>query len=242
MTRLAIAAGAILALSAGAPASWQYVFVEGEQGYTGTRDVSVFEDFAANASGGDPVLYVGVTQFGDLRRAFISFDVSRMPPGTIIEDVELEMSVERARTGAEPHRLHRVTAGWDEGPATSPDSGAGGQGVAAATGDVTWTHASFPLVSWSVPGGEFDPAESALTSVGSAGTMASFGSQGMVGDVQLWVDDPSSNRGWVLVGNEAGIHNAKRFHSSEAVNFALRPRLKVTFRSPSSARNWDLYE
>ncbi len=231
-----------MALACGAQASFQYILVEGGNGYAGTRDVSVFDDFASNASAGDPVLYVGVTQFGDLRRAFLRFDVSILPPGTIIEDVVLELHVERARTGAEPHRLHRVTAGWDEGPATSPDSGAGGQGVAAATGDVTWSHASFPLVSWSVPGGEFDPAESALTSVGSAGTMASFGSQGMVGDVQLWVDDPSSNRGWVLVGNEAGIHNAKRFHSSEGSNADTRPKLKVTFRSPSAARNWDLYE
>ncbi len=236
-----IAALASLATVARA-SSWQYVLVEGEQGYAGTRDASIFSDFPSNASGRDPVLYVGMTQFGDVRRALIRFDVSFLPPGTIIERVELELSVERARTGAEPHRLHRMTAGWDEGPATSPDSGAGGTGTPAALGDVTWSHATFPLVTWSVPGGEFDPAESATASFGAAGSTASFESPGLAGDVQLWVDDPGSNRGWMLLGNEAGIHNAKRFYSSEATNAALRPKLRIAFRSPSRATNWELYE
>lgn len=238
----AIAAALACVLPHALPANWQYILADGENGYTGTRDVSVFSDFTSNASGRDPVLYVGMTQFADKRRAFIKFDLSVMPPGTIIERVQLELSVERARTGPEPHQLHRVTSLWDEGPATAPDSGAGGTGTPAASGDVTWTYANFPLVLWSQPGGEFDPLESAITSFGSAGTTGTFESQGMVGDVQLWVDDPGSNRGWILLGNEAGIHNAKRFHSSEAADPALRPRLKVTFRTPSAAANWQLYD
>ena len=37
----------------------------------------------------------------------------------------------------------------------------------------------------------------------------------MVSDVQGWVDNPGSNNGWMVIGDEANLTTARRFDSSE---------------------------
>ena len=37
----------------------------------------------------------------------------------------------------------------------------------------------------------------------------------MLADVQKWLDDPSSNFGWLLLGDETKSRTTKRFDSSE---------------------------
>jgi hypothetical protein len=51
----------------------------------------------------------------------------------------------------------------------------------------------------------------------------------MTGDVQSWIDDPSSNNGWMLIGFTGDLrYTARRFGSSEDADFA--PLLTVTFQ------------
>jgi hypothetical protein len=60
----------------------------------------------------------------------------------------------------------------------------------------------------------------------------------MVADVQSWVDNPSSNFGWLLLGNEASAPTAKSFDSRESGN---GPVLVVTFNAPIPTTNaWAL--
>jgi hypothetical protein len=54
----------------------------------------------------------------------------------------------------------------------------------------------------------------------------------MVADAQSWLDAPSSNHGWILVGDEDGSNTSKRFVSREGADAALRPQLVVTYRMP----------
>jgi hypothetical protein len=51
----------------------------------------------------------------------------------------------------------------------------------------------------------------------------------MVADVQSWLDDPASNFGWLLLGDETTSLTARRFDTREAPNSALRPALEITF-------------
>jgi hypothetical protein len=50
-------------------------------------------------------------------------------------------------------------------------------------------------------------------------------------DVQGWVDQPASNHGWILIGQEDGVQNAKRFSSRTSTE---PPRLEVRYREPSA--------
>jgi hypothetical protein len=54
-------------------------------------------------------------------------------------------------------------------------------------------------------------------------------------DIQEWLANPDQNFGWILIGNETAIFNARRLHSSEAPDLALRPSLAIQFVSPGGA-------
>ncbi len=51
----------------------------------------------------------------------------------------------------------------------------------------------------------------------------------MVSDVQAWLDAPSTNDGWLLLGNETTSSTAKRFDTKENLDLNARPLLVVTY-------------
>ena len=51
----------------------------------------------------------------------------------------------------------------------------------------------------------------------------------MVADVQAWLDNPTTNFGWLLQGNEIETSTTKRFASKEHATAELRPQLLVSF-------------
>jgi hypothetical protein len=51
----------------------------------------------------------------------------------------------------------------------------------------------------------------------------------MVSDVQGWLNNPSSNSGWLLLGNESTTLTSKRFDTKENTTASLRPKLAVTY-------------
>lgn len=136
----------------------------------------------------------------------------------------------RTRAGPETIRVHRLLADWGEG--TSNASGNEGTGTSSASGDATWVHRFFNSDSWNNPGGDFSSVFSASTSVGGSGSYTWGSTSQLVADVQGWVDQPSINFGWVLIGNEAGSQTAKRFDSRENGTSANRPVLTITYTPP----------
>ena len=50
----------------------------------------------------------------------------------------------------------------------------------------------------------------------------------MVADVKMWLDNPSSNHGWLLMGQDNSTV-VKRFDTRENANEANRPTLILTF-------------
>lgn len=212
---------------------------QGVGGYTGTDDTTLYQNRVDNSNGGFGFVFAGVTQDASPRRALVRFDLSAIPATAVIQSVELRLSVDRSRPGTETHTLHRVTAAWGEGAVNSGEPG--GLGAAATAGDATWNARLFGSASWATPGGDFAPTTSAVTVVDIEGTTATFTGAAMILDVQAWADGTVANHGWILRGNEVGVHNAKRFHSSEGVP-GLRPRLTVTYTDPAAVRGWEAYE
>ncbi|MCA9289636.1 MAG: multicopper oxidase family protein, partial [Phycisphaerales bacterium] len=79
----------------------------------------------------------------------------------------------------------------------------------------------------------FDPIVSASQVVGAEDVYEWTGA-GLIADVQAWLDDPASNHGWFLYGNESESGTTKRFDSRENPNAGDRPVLIVDFILPAT--------
>jgi hypothetical protein len=143
--------------------------------------------------------------------------------------VSATLKLRVTKTRAEKHTLvlHRVLVGWGEGRSTPSTSGGGGGGP-AADGDARWLHTFFDTETWSSAGGDFDPEASAETSVAGNASWR-WTSEQMAADIQQWLDDPASNYGWILVGNESANQTTKRFATRENSDEGHRPLLTVEY-------------
>lgn len=200
---------------------------------TPTKDATIFNDGAGNrADGQQSTLYsgrAGTNTTWPVRRALLAFDVAgALPAGATITSVQLKLYMSKTVTGAQTYNVHRLTSGWNEGPA----SGQSGNGAPASTGDVTWLHTFWNNQFWSTPGGDFATAASASTSVGSSFNWYAWNSTAaLVGDVQGWLDAPATNHGWILIGPEGVLKSAKQFESRESLP-QFRPQLVIDYTPP----------
>ena len=183
----------------------------------------------ALSNGAGESLFVGMTLSNGARRGLIAFDVSSIPAGSTVTQVDLTMTMDMGVGGSQSIALHEVLADWGEGASNSGFPGGGG--APAQPGDATWLDRFFGLVgaTWASPGGDFDPSVSAQTPVDASGTYSWSSTAALVADVQSWVDAPASNYGWILIGNEALTMTAKRFASRERSVAAQVPMLTVQF-------------
>lgn len=194
------------------------------------RDNTLYEDAGgALSNGAGSYVFTGNTSGNGVRRALLRFDVAgAVPPGSTITSAALALNMSMAISGPENVDLHRVTADWGEG--SSDAGGPEGGGTASTPGDATWIHTFFNTALWTAPGGDFSAAPSAAALVDGTGVYVWGSSAGMVADTQTWLDDPASNFGWILVGNEAVLGTAKRFDSRSG---PLPPVLCVAAAAPA---------
>ena len=201
---------------------------------TTTKDNTLYEDAAgAKSNGAGSYFFTGNTKDGFHRRAVIAFDLSAVPAGSTITGVTLTLRASRvAQNVGETVSLRRLLANWGEG--TSNADQQEGAGAASTPGDATWIHTFYNTAFWSTAGGDFSSAASAATTVGGTGQY-SWSSAGMVADVQAWLDNPATNFGWIVMGNEGTAETAKRFDSKENTTVANRPSLTITYTPPTTA-------
>jgi hypothetical protein len=196
---------------------------------TPSKDNTLFETTNGATSNAIGVhLFAGTTQGASKRRAVLAFDIaSLVPPGSRISRVSLAMTVSMTIAGTQPVNLHRLNSDWGEG---NSDAGSGrdGAGISARPGDATWIHTFSPDRRWTTAGGDFEAAADATAQVASATGV--WESAAMIARVQQWLDQPASNRGWIVIGNETRATTAKRFDSREAPNASSRPSLTIEFQ------------
>jgi hypothetical protein len=188
----------------------------------------------SNGAGGD--VFTGTTAEGNARRALVMFDLSAIPAGSLVQSATLHLTLTQApsTTGFQNVSLYRLLADWGEEASVAP--GPGGLGGTAERGDATWAESFYQSTAWTTPGGDFAASVSATTAVGSvAGTDYAWGSTAaMVADVQAWVNDPSVNHGWIVIGNEIATRSARRLASRENVTTSFRPHLVVEYTAPTA--------
>lgn len=201
------------------------------------RDNTLFEDAGGQlSSGAGAWLFVGRNSLGKIRRALIAFDLPALPADAVLDSAVLSVHVSNVSDPTtHPVRVHRVLAAWGEGASVST----GGGGAPSTPGDATWIHAFYPDVLWPAPGGSYDPTASATRAVADTASYE-WSSTVLTDDVRSWMAAPSSNFGWVLVGDESTVQTARRVDSRENPVPGWRPTLTLhyTTGTPTIAESW----
>ena len=214
---------------------------------TPSADTMLHEYFPENNLGGQSYLNAGTTQNGPRTRGLMAFDVAgAIPSGAIVNSVTLTLEVVgQPVDGDAPSNfgLHRMLVGWGEG------TGSGNPpflGRPALAGEANWNFrfAEAPMM-WAAPGGlagvDFASQFSSDTFIyGVNFSPYSFDTtQRLVDDVQLWLDQPGQNFGWMLLSqSENEVFSARRFGSRE--DLLRAPRLMIDFTPVPEPSVWAL--
>lgn len=169
----------------------------------------------------------------DARRSLVRFAVAdSIPAGATIDSVSLQLNLSKASpfvVDATPTALHVVLAAWGEGTSIAIFDKEGGGG-SATPGDATWLDRFRGAASlWTNAGGDFTPMASAITSTTATLGPYTWSSSAMAADVQAWLDAPTANFGWILVGDESIAGTARQFDSRDHETSANHPQLTVHY-------------
>lgn len=192
------------------------------------KDNTLYEDSAGSlSSGAFGELFAGkISSIGGeyLRRGLLHFDVAgSVPSGATITNASLTLQLIRENDfTSRTIDVNRVLQDWGEG---TSDPGFGGGGAPATPGDATWIHTFYSGSTWTNPGGDFDNTSSASQVVDTVGSY-SWTSGQLIADVQDWLDNPASNFGWILIGNEIDLQTVRAFSSREGT---VQPVLSIEY-------------
>ena len=180
------------------------------------------------SNGAGQYLYTGNNNNGR-RRTVVAFDLSSIPDGAVIDNVQLSLYCNDNNGTSFPITAHRINQNWGEG--ASDASGQESNGATSQTGDATWIHTFYNTNTWSTPGGTYTSTPSATVNVNGTGFF-SWTSAQLLADVQHWQHMPTQNFGWILRGDEASTNFTKRFSSRQNGTAANNPRLIVHYLVP----------
>jgi hypothetical protein len=198
-----------------------------------------------NSNGGGPAFFCGGDGNGMPHRALILFDLSGIPAGATITNVQMTLSLSNVAGGGgggggmEPSSatisLYALSRNWGEGTNESTAAGIDttGHGLMANPGDCTWDAAVFGTTNWSTHGGDYVSTASVTfflnnNTVGNSFTWPSTAQT--VADVQGWVNNPATDFGWLLYNvNETSQRTLYGFFSREYHTFAWAPSNAAQF-------------
>ena len=195
-----------------------------------SKDNTLYEsDTGALSNGKGAYFFVGKTAGGIIRRGLLAFDIAgNIESGASIDSVILTLNMSRTpTTTSKIITVHKLLSNWGEG--NSNALGEEGAGAASMSEDATWIHTFFDSLFWTDNGGDFSDVVTATASIGGINSYTWNSTPELVADVQSWLDSPSNNYGWILIGNENESSTAKRFDSKENAIESDRPLLKVIY-------------
>lgn len=205
-----------------------------------SKDNTLYQQANGGISNGSgQFLFAGRTSSsGDLRRGLIYFSLANaIPVGARIDSAVVTLHMSKSVAGLNNVGLHQLSAEWGE--STSDAIGEEGAGATAATGDATWTHRIHSTATWSTAGGSFTSESDANRSVSNTGFYSWRGTT-LTATVKGWRDNPSTNFGWAILGNEqSASRTTKRFDSRENSVAVNRPRLRIYYSIGVSTEDLD---
>jgi len=189
------------------------------------RDNTIYSE-STFSNGMGQHFHAGANSQGNVRRALLRFDVaSAVPAGATIDNATLTLHISQGHDNFDID-VHRLLSDWGEGTSDAP--GGEGSGTSPTTGDATWDHTFYDDQFWTSPGGDFDSAVSATTNIVGTGFFDWSGPQ-LTADAQSWLDNPASNFGWMLRGEEDMLASSQRFDSRHNSDPQVRPALTIEY-------------
>jgi len=183
---------------------------------TVVEDTFINSGAAGNNAGATGWLDAGRDGVGGIRRGLLRFDLSSIPAGSTVTSATLQLTVVQVPGNGPVNStfdLFRMLAGWKEGTKI------GNNGAPATAGETTWNARLLGTANWTAPGAKSNAAAtaSASTAVGSADNAKySWTGAGLAADVQLWVNDPTQNFGWLLTSRaETSSRSVRGFTSRQ---------------------------
>lgn len=202
-----------------------------------TADTTLIQVAPDANLGGADFFNAGTAGNGNRNRALLQFSLTEdIPAGATILNAYLSLDVIRQPAmDLQPatFQLRRVLTSWGEGDKTPAEEGSPGLGAPGTAGDATWLSRFVGGNSWSTPGGaagvDFSARVSSTTFVYGIGEPVQFESTPeLTADVQLWLDNPGANFGWMLLPEDERIRkSARSFASREDANGG--PMLVIEF-------------
>jgi len=212
---------------------------------TKSIDATLF-GFQNRIAAGEERFMAGTTKNG-IRRALLKFptddDDNTFPSDTKVECTEIRLittrSDEERRTVPTPViKVHRVATQWTTTGGNNLQLHGLNGGTANAR-DTTWKYSSYPSTEWENSGGDF--YNNVLGRNVEAGDLHWYGkTRAMAEVVQEWIDEPSTNFGFILIGSDETYTlpppgSYSRYNGIES-SPDLIPRLIVTYTSPSQGK------
>ena len=183
-------------------------------------DAMLDELSPSSNSGGTSDLVAGTlgSNVGSLRRRIVlKFDLAgQIPPGATIISVTMTINVvARTPLGAANSNflLRQVTQSWKEM-------------------EVTWL-ARQTGASWNAEGGDFTGVSRASIPVTGLGSYQFGSTAGLVSDLQNWLNDSTSNNGWILMSDSELVSKTAR-HFAPREDVANAPALTIVYTLPAS--------
>ncbi|MBK9233066.1 MAG: DNRLRE domain-containing protein [Anaerolineae bacterium] len=187
---------------------YQEVLQDGVNGYSGTSDTFLDAWMPMMPYGADANFYV--RQPG-VKSALVQFDLAGISSVAYVSQAQIGVGLPTA-VAIRWTCLPTACSAWSEAGATWMEADAG--------------------MAWETPGamGPSDRSSTAAdrTSVGGSGRWVWFDVTDLA---QMWVMDPTSNHGIVVMGD--GSTNAElEFTSSDYIVTFVRPQMKVIYQAP----------
>jgi hypothetical protein len=199
---------------------------------TPSKDNTLYETLDGSRSNGiGKHMFIGTITRNERRRALVQFDLAgSVPEGSTINSVTLRVFMSRTVSGDFLATLHHVQSHWGEGESDAGEPG--GLGAPSEPDDATWLHTFYDKDLWLNEGGDYEAAVHGSATIGAIGFYTFASTPEMVADAQAWLDDPVSNAGWIILGNEETSQTAKRLATREADDEAQQPKLTVDYTPP----------
>ncbi|QPQ35658.1 DNRLRE domain-containing protein [Lysinibacillus sp. JNUCC-52] len=183
------------------------------------EDTTIRSAAPTQTGGNDFELGVGTAVGGNTVRSLLKFDLSAVPSSTTIVSADLNLWFSSTNNNSPiAINLHNLTSTWEENQAS-------------------WTYAkTTPYTTWKTAGGDF--SSNKLGTVKDIGTPPTSIADAMVNwkvplnVVQGWINNPSTNYGLLLKGDNEASQIYKKFASSEQSTLnKYKPQLVVTYKT-----------
>jgi hypothetical protein len=205
------------------------------------KDNTMYSENFQMSNGVGEQLVAGRTWEGWNRRPLLEFDIATsIPKYSKIKSASLELycTYDSSLTSSLV-QIYNVQSEWGEA-----GSDAGGNevyGTNAQIGDATWEYRYYDSQTWQYTYGGDPTFMVAEQWVGIDYEWYTWSTSDMVMLVQNWLNEPASNHGLLLMGDEATLNRVKSFASKDNPNANLRPKLTITYTPPTVIGHHDVF-